>query len=435
MVIASAELLPITTARITSDMAGTAALQPNVDLTQHVTRPSLAAAATTTTVRTFPSPSVLDETVSLEATVHGSSGGVKPSGIVSLYGDGALLNIQVLPTESVVGMALPTLSIGTHVFTATYSGDSTFAPSISAPWTHNVQQTGVRLGLQSEAGFEASFAFEVVTMLGPAADGSVTVSDGTLSCTAEVVVGHCTIAFPTAGLYRLTATYIGNAILESNVSAPFDYIVRRFPADIGVTVTPSWIDAGQTLTVTIVLRGVTAILQSPSGVVTVRVGEDAPVCSMQVHSTATCTFAPTSRYPINIDYSGDTYYEPSSVIVRSPVRVTTHIRIGVTPNPVRSQQVITLTGALSSDGVNCVLYTCAPTGQVYYHDNGKLIATAGVHPRVGAVFPITTTFTMPGTHIITGSYSGDFAYTPSVSAPIAVEVVPQQQYLPLVAKP
>jgi hypothetical protein len=397
--------------------------------------PLQATAATTTTLKAIPSPSVLTETVWLEATVTDTLDTATPTGAVRLYGDGALLGVETLYSDNWVRLALPTLTTGTHIFTATYSGDSTFAPSTSAPLSHIVRRSGVRLGLYTEDAFQVTFSFEVVPEVGaPPPDGSVTVSDGTSACTAAVAVGRCTIMFPNAGPRRLTATYSGSAVLESNVSAPLDYTVQRYPVDIRADLTPPWIDAGQPVTVTFVIMPRSVTPWWPSGVVTVRVGDESPVCSVP-NAAGTCTFIPAGRFPIRIDYSGDDYFAPNSISLPTPVRLATGIVINATPNPVHAHQVMTLTAGLTSDGIACASFFCAPTGQVYYYDNGNYLATAGVHPHVGAVFPITVTLTTVGTHSITGSYSGDRYYTPSTSAPLPIQVVPLQQFFPLISGP
>jgi hypothetical protein len=407
---------------------------PSAQSLPRSTVPLQATGVTTTTLTAVPSPSVMTETVWLEATVSFAHGEGTPTGTISFYGDGTLLGVEMLSIDNWVRLELPTLATGTHVLTATYSGDNVFAPSSSTPLSHIVRRSGVRLGLYSEDAFQVTFRFEVVTEAG-VPDGSVTVSDGASSCTASVATGRCTIMFPNAGPRQLTAVYSGGAILESNVSAPLDYTVQRYPTDIRTTVTPPWVDAGQPVTVTFVLMPRLAIPRWPSGIVTVRVGDVAPVCSVFVNAAGACTFIPAGRFPIRIDYSGDDYFAANTISLRTPVRLGTRIGIAAAPNPASVNQVITLTAGLGSDGIACATFFCAPTGQVVYYDNGNFLASAGVHPRVGAVFPVTATLTTLGTHIITGSYSGDTNYAGSTSSPLTVQVVPQTRYLPFIIAP
>ncbi len=81
--------------------------------------------------------------------------------------------------------------------------------------------------------------------------GSVTVSDGTESCTGTVAAGQCTLAFTTAGTRSLTATYNGDSY--HNPSPPSESVthqVNRADTTTRITSdTPDPSTVGQTVTI------------------------------------------------------------------------------------------------------------------------------------------------------------------------------------------
>src|SRR5207247_10717654 len=91
---------------------------------------------------------------------------------------------------------------GRKTLTATYAGDGTFAGSTSAGAAHTVNAAGTTTTITahtpnpSAVGQAVSFTF-TVTATAPGSGtpaGTVTVSDGTQSCSATVRVGCCRIA-------------------------------------------------------------------------------------------------------------------------------------------------------------------------------------------------------------------------------------------------
>jgi Ca2+-binding RTX toxin-like protein len=56
--------------------------------------------------------------------------------------------------------------------------------------------------------------------------GTVTVSDGTDSCTGTVAAGQCSLTFTSAGTKNLTASYTGDGNFSSSTSAPESHAVN-----------------------------------------------------------------------------------------------------------------------------------------------------------------------------------------------------------------
>lgn len=60
--------------------------------------------------------------------------------------------------------------------------------------------------------------------------GTVTVTDGTISCTGTVASGQCSLTFTTAGTHTLTALYSGDGTFDASTSGPESHTVDTGPA-------------------------------------------------------------------------------------------------------------------------------------------------------------------------------------------------------------
>jgi len=95
-------------------------------------------AASTTAVTSSLTPSPLDQSVTLTATVTSSTQGT-PTGTVTFFDSGVALGQPVALTSATATFATSSLAAGSHSITAQYSGDTTFAPSTSAVFMQVVQ--------------------------------------------------------------------------------------------------------------------------------------------------------------------------------------------------------------------------------------------------------------------------------------------------------
>jgi hypothetical protein len=67
--------------------------------------------------------------------------------------------------------------------------------------------------------------------------GTVTVSDGTISCTGTVAAGQCSLTFTSAGAKSLTASYSGDSTFNPSTSAPEPHTVNSANTPPTATVT------------------------------------------------------------------------------------------------------------------------------------------------------------------------------------------------------
>jgi YVTN family beta-propeller protein len=185
------------------------------------------AAATNTVLTSSPNPSGFGQTVTLAATVSILGGSGTPTGTIT-FKDGS----TVLGTEAPGNpVTVSSLSVGSHMLTAAYSGDSNFAASTSAVVQQVVKQYSSTITLNSSSsssGFGQSVTFTATvgatSALAPLPTGSVIFLDGTealgtvtLAGTASAVASLSTSAL-TAGLHSITATYGGDGNFAGSVS-------------------------------------------------------------------------------------------------------------------------------------------------------------------------------------------------------------------------
>ncbi len=134
-----------------------------------------------------------------------------PTGVVTVT-DG-LVSCTVPVTVSTC--VLTPTTAGAITLTATYGGDATFhGSSDTEPHTVNKADTTTTITADtpdpSVVGQPVTVSFTVTSTWGTPT-GVVTVTDGTVSCTAPVAAGACVLTPTTAGAITLTATYGGDA--------------------------------------------------------------------------------------------------------------------------------------------------------------------------------------------------------------------------------
>jgi hypothetical protein len=172
--------------------------------------------STTTTLTSSPNPSAVNQSVLLTATITNQIGG-SPTGTVTFksgsttLGQGTISNGQATLNYSFT-------SPGTIRIIASYSGDSNFLPSNSAPLRQAVTRASTTTTLASspnpsQAGQTVKFTATVTAQYGGTPTGSITFKDGqTVLAQVQLSSGvaHYKTSTLTAGKHHIYASYSGD---------------------------------------------------------------------------------------------------------------------------------------------------------------------------------------------------------------------------------
>jgi YVTN family beta-propeller protein len=205
---------------------GNFAVSTSAALTQIVNQ-----ASSTITLASSLNPTGIGQSVSFTASV--SSSGGTPSGTVT-FKDGAVTLGTVSLAAGTASFATAALTIGSHAITASYGGDATFGPSVSAALTQTVNQASSTITLASSAnpiavGQPVSFTARVSSS-GGTPSGTVTFKDGAVTLgTGSLAAGTASLATAalTIGSHAITASYGGDTVFGAGVSAILTQIVGQ----------------------------------------------------------------------------------------------------------------------------------------------------------------------------------------------------------------
>jgi hypothetical protein len=191
--------------------------------------------STTTSLQSSLNPSRFGQSVTFTATITWSGPGT-PTGTVS-FADGAVqLCNSPVDNTAYATCAVPTLAAGSHSITASYSGDSNFQSSTSAPLNQMVNQastsTSVTSSLNPSVYLQTvTFTATVVPQFGGMPTGTVNFKDGaTLLCTSPVSNSGqaiCTTSTLTAGSHSITASYLGDSNFVGSTSSTLTQTVNK----------------------------------------------------------------------------------------------------------------------------------------------------------------------------------------------------------------
>jgi len=291
---------------------------------------TLSAASTATTITGHTQdPSVVGQGIAVTFTVTSNSG--TPSGDVTVSD----------ATDSCTGTVaagtctLTPTTAGAKTLIATYAGNTNFSTSASPGTPHTVNPAGTATSIAghspdpSVTGESVTFTFAVA--VNPPGSGTptgtVTVSDGTQSCEASVAAGSCSIAFSSAGVRTVTASYAGDASFNSSASSPVTQTVNQAPTATTIaSVSPEPSTFGLPITVAF---SVTSDGGTPTGQVTV---SDGTVGCTATVTDGSCSFIPLAAGDevLVATYGGDANFLTSDSV---PV----HHTVNLVPGPTSSR--------------------------------------------------------------------------------------------------
>lgn len=249
--------LPTGTLSITAVYSGNAGFGASTSTVKSVT--VSAQTVTATALSVAPNPAIAGQAVTFTATVTPAPTGT-PSGTVSFHKGIMLLGTATVNSLGVAVFTTSTLTAGTSGFTASYSGNTGFAGSLSA-----VQSVTINAGTPTTTTLTTSpnpaTAGQAVTLtvtVAPAPTGSPLgtvnfLNGATLLGTATLNsagVATFTVSSLPSGTDVITAVFSGNAASAGSTSAPVNLVISPAFAITGPT-TPITVAAGGMVNVNI----------------------------------------------------------------------------------------------------------------------------------------------------------------------------------------
>jgi hypothetical protein len=202
-----------------------------------------------------------------------------------------------------VGTGYTLAALGNGLISATSAGFD-----ISAAATTTSITSGAPTALVTGQPDTVTYAVSVTPPGSGTPTGTVTVTDGTDSCTAGVAAGVCAITFTSAGTKSLTATYGGDANFAGSESPAVSHVVRAVSTAAITNDEPDPSTQGQAVTVTYT---VTSTDGTPTGDVTVSDGVNSCVGTV---ATGSCQLVlnTTGARSLTASYAGDGNFAPAT---------------------------------------------------------------------------------------------------------------------------
>lgn len=184
--------------------------------------------------------------------------GAGPTGIVTFDDHAGFTCTADVDASGNASCDVLPMQAGVQTWTASYSGDGLYDASESAPETHTVSRRTVVMtlddGSPTTVTTEPALFFVDFDQSNGIPAGSVTISDGTLSCDADIGVGFasCSLVFAHAGDREIVATYAGDDIWAPAESVPITHPVLPAPTAVLIrSHLPQPSVPGQPVTVTV----------------------------------------------------------------------------------------------------------------------------------------------------------------------------------------
>jgi hypothetical protein len=377
-------------------------------------------ANTTTAISSSPpDPSVIGQAVTINYSVSVTDpGSGTPTGSVTVSDGTQSCFGSVADASCSIAFATP----GSKALTATYTGDGNFNGSTSTTAAvHTVNPANTTTSITSSLPDPSVIGQSVtinysVSVPDPGSGtptGSVTISDGTLSCSGSVADGSCSITFATSGEKALNATYAGDGNFNGSASSPAAAHTVN-PANTTTAISSSLPDpsmVGKPVTISYSVAAVTPGNGTPTGSVTVSDGTQS--CNGSVaDGSCSITFATSGEKALTATYDGDANFNGST---SSPATAHTVNKADTTttitsdepdPSVVGEAVTISYSVAVLAPGSG------TPTGTVTVSD--------GTQSCYGSVADggCSIAFSTSGEKALTATYAGDVNFSGSISSAI-----------------
>jgi FtsP/CotA-like multicopper oxidase with cupredoxin domain len=378
--------------------------------------------------------------VTFTATVTPQFSAIAPTGTVTITDttDGVLYSGPFTSSAGAAAVATfstTSLSLGGHVITAAYGGDTTTSPStLLFPINHTVVPEPTTTLLSSTAPsvfgsmvtFTASVTPTVVDPLnaGRKVNGNVEfVIDGAVAGTAALVNGQTT--YQTAALgggnHTVLARYLGFGPDVASSSAALTQVVAKAPSSVTLTQSStSRYYQPVTFTAQVTPAIATGRVQFVvDGVVL------APVALVGGRATLVAITLAVGNHTASVTYLGSSNYltSTSATLTHSVIRSATRVTLVSNRNPSTLGTRVTFTATVSPVAPGAG----APTGTVRFRVDGRNVGTViTLVPDVNTGVP-TAKYQISnlsvGRHTISVTYNGSANYSTSTSANLSQRIV------------
>jgi len=327
-------------------------------------------ASSTTTLVASPTSSPFGPSITLTATVTPGAGTAKPTSSVNFYDGTTLLGTTTVNTSGVATFVVTLPTVGTHSFTANYTGDSNYSASPSS----SVQSVIISLATSTTTlavspqtptpATPVTFTATVTNTAGVVATGTVTFKDnGTSIGTGTLnASGVATLVLPTLtlGANSITAVYGGDSNFATSTSSAQSVPVAFGTVNTALVVSPTTSGFGSSVTFTATLTDSVGI--TPTGTVTFKDGSTTIGSAVAVSGTGvaamTISTLSAGTHSITANYSGDGNFNASSssaqtlTVNATPFTVTVPAAVSASIGAATSLYTVTVTpGSAGYSGV------------------------------------------------------------------------------------
>ncbi len=378
-------------------------------------------ADTSISVSSSQDTSVFGEEVTFTAEAATVSPGVGvPTGVVEFWNGAAKLGEDTL-SGGFASIDVSSLAVGTHVITAKYLSDGSFADG-SGTASQTVNKIGTTTAVTTSTGtsaFGEAVSFTAVVTPASAAGGTPTgtvifmtggteIGSAELNSDGEAILSD--IDGLTVGVYTVTAEYGGTELFESS-NGSVQQIVESALTSTTVETSQNTTVFGEQVTITATVTVAAPGVGTPSGDVSFVSGTtilgtvalSGGKAALNVGSLAVGT------HMITAAYQGDGSFAASQNIVGQTVnKADTTISVTASDGNSAFGQTVTLSAAIAAQAPGAG----TPSGSVTFK-NGA--ATLGTVPISGGTATLDVSGLAVGTHAIAVEYSGDSSFMSSDS--------------------
>jgi|GEM_PF-2467751 len=342
-------------------------------------------------------PSNYGDSVTFTATLEDDAA----TGTITFYDDATAISGAVTVVSGAASFTTSSLSGGTHPITAHYSGDATYAPSVSNTVSQVVNRLTRNINLDVTPAGSSTYGQNVTltATLTPADEAtSVDFYDGA-TLLATVAVSGNTATYSTsslnAGSYTFFAQTAQTAGYEQATSASVAYTVNKAARSISLAVVPSPSTYGDSVTLTATVAptdeattveffdGATSL-----GTATISGGS----ASIVVSNFNAGTHVLTASTPETTNYLGATS-APQSHLVNKASPVFSNL---TSPTVVIGTPAVTVSGTITAGSLvppgNVTITVAASTYTAAIDANGNFSASIATGALAQGTYPITFSY-------------------------------------------